>query len=78
MSRKNVAIKRIVKQAIEHGFSDLIVVHEDRKKPSKILKKIKFYYLFLDGMVISHFPDGPTAYFKINSLQYSKEIKVFF
>ncbi|KAL3120538.1 hypothetical protein niasHT_007830 [Heterodera trifolii] len=61
VSRKNVAIKRVVRQAIERGFSDLMVVHEDRKKPN--------------GIVFCHLPNGPTAFFKINSLQYSKQIK---
>uniref|UniRef100_A0A914HZP7 Brix domain-containing protein n=1 Tax=Globodera rostochiensis TaxID=31243 RepID=A0A914HZP7_GLORO len=61
VTRKNVAIKRVVRQAIEHGFTDLVVVHEDRKRPN--------------GIVLCHLPDGPTAFFKINSLQYSKQIK---
>ena len=33
-SRKNVAIKRIVKEASENGFTDLVIVHEDRRTPS--------------------------------------------
>uniref|UniRef100_A0A914C2Z7 Brix domain-containing protein n=1 Tax=Acrobeloides nanus TaxID=290746 RepID=A0A914C2Z7_9BILA len=60
-SRKDVPIKKIIKQAKEKGFTDIVIVHEDRKKPN--------------GIVISHLPEGPTAYFKINSLKYSKEIK---
>nr|CAD2134817.1 unnamed protein product [Meloidogyne enterolobii] len=60
-SRKNVAMKRVVKQAIEHKFTDIIVVHEDRKRPN--------------GIALIHLPEGPTAYFKINSLKYTKEIK---
>ncbi|KAI1711637.1 kelch motif domain-containing protein [Ditylenchus destructor] len=31
--------------------------------------------LFSDGLVLSHLPDGPTAYFKINTLEYTKQIK---
>jgi len=61
LSRKNVAIKRVVKQAIEHDFTDLIVIHEDHKQPN--------------GIVISHLPNGPTAYFKINTLEFTKQIK---
>jgi ribosome production factor 1 len=61
LSRKNVAIKRVVKQAIEHEFTDLVVVHEDHKQPN--------------GIAISHLPNGPTAYFKINSLEFTKQIK---
>ena len=32
--------------------------------------------LFLDGIVISHLPDGPTAHFKLSSVKLGKEIKV--
>lgn len=32
-----------------HGFTDLVVVHEHRGQP--------------DGLVVSHMPYGPTAYF---------------
>uniref|UniRef100_A0A0K0E8H0 Brix domain-containing protein n=1 Tax=Strongyloides stercoralis TaxID=6248 RepID=A0A0K0E8H0_STRER len=60
-SRKLVPIKRIVEQAIENEFTDIIIIQEDRKKPS--------------GIVFCHLPEGPTAYFKINSIQGSKEIK---
>uniref|UniRef100_A0A915DNL1 Brix domain-containing protein n=1 Tax=Ditylenchus dipsaci TaxID=166011 RepID=A0A915DNL1_9BILA len=60
-TRKNVAIKRIVKQAIEKQFTDLVIVHEDNKRPN--------------GIIISHLPEGPTAYFKINTLEYTKQIK---
>uniref|UniRef100_A0A0N5B407 Brix domain-containing protein n=1 Tax=Strongyloides papillosus TaxID=174720 RepID=A0A0N5B407_STREA len=60
-SRKLVPIKRIVEQAIENEFTDIIVIQEDRKKPS--------------GMIFCHLPDGPTAYFKINSMTPSKKIK---
>lgn len=34
-TRKNVPMKKVVKQAIQHQFTDIIVVHEDNKKPSK-------------------------------------------
>lgn len=60
-SRKNVPMKRVVKQAIEHQFTDMIVVHEDHKIPN--------------GIAIGHLPQGPTAYFKINSLEYTKQLK---
>jgi ribosome production factor 1 len=28
-----------------------------------------------DGLLVCHLPEGPTAYFKINSLKFSKDIK---
>ncbi|KAK0395819.1 hypothetical protein QR680_001446 [Steinernema hermaphroditum] len=60
-TRKGVPLKKIIKQATEKGYTDVIVVHEENKMPN--------------GIVISHLPEGPTAYFKINSLQFSKDIK---
>lgn len=61
LPRKNAAIKRIVKDAIKRDYTDIVIVHEDNKKPN--------------GLMICHLPDGPTSYFKINSLKFSKDIK---
>lgn len=30
----------------------------------------------IDGLVLSHLPDGPTAHFKMSSVRLRKEIKV--
>lgn len=57
---KGCSIKKVVKQAIAKSYTDLIVVHEDQKKPN--------------GIIFCHLPEGPTAYFKINSLRFSKDI----
>jgi U3 small nucleolar ribonucleoprotein protein IMP4 len=40
-----------VEAANTNGFTDLIVLHENRGEP--------------DGFVVSHLPYGPTAYFTI-------------
>jgi len=60
-SRRGIPLKKVVKQARLKEYTDLIVVHEDRKVPN--------------GIVMCHLPEGPTAYFKINSLQFTKDIK---
>uniref|UniRef100_A0A1I7XTX1 Brix domain-containing protein n=1 Tax=Heterorhabditis bacteriophora TaxID=37862 RepID=A0A1I7XTX1_HETBA len=60
-SRKGVPLKKVVKQAIEKEYTDILVVHEDHKKPN--------------GIIFCHLPEGPTAYFKINSLTFTKDIK---
>jgi len=60
-SRKGIAMKKVVKQAIDKAYTDVLIVHEDRKSPN--------------GIVFSHLPDGPTAYFKINNLTFTKDIK---
>uniref|UniRef100_A0A915C587 Brix domain-containing protein n=1 Tax=Parascaris univalens TaxID=6257 RepID=A0A915C587_PARUN len=52
---------KVVKQAKQNEYTDVIVVHEDRKMPN--------------GIVLCHLPEGPTAFFKINSLKFTKDIK---
>ncbi|VDN23059.1 unnamed protein product [Cylicostephanus goldi] len=59
-SRKGVPLKKVVKQSIARSYTDLIVVHEDHKRPN--------------GIIFCHLPEGPTAYFKINSLRFTKDI----
>uniref|UniRef100_A0A915C4R4 Brix domain-containing protein n=1 Tax=Parascaris univalens TaxID=6257 RepID=A0A915C4R4_PARUN len=60
-TRKGIALKKVVKQAKQNEYTDVIVVHEDRKMPN--------------GIVLCHLPEGPTAFFKINSLKFTKDIK---
>ncbi|XP_030061645.1 ribosome production factor 1 [Microcaecilia unicolor] len=59
--RRGLALKRIIPQCISRGFTDLIVINEDRKVPN--------------GLVLSHLPEGPTAHFKMSSARLRKEIK---
>ncbi|MFH4984895.1 hypothetical protein AB6A40_011604 [Gnathostoma spinigerum] len=60
-TRKGIALKKVVKQAVAQNYTDLLVVHEDRRIPN--------------GIVFCHLPEGPTAYFKINSLKFTRDIK---
>jgi len=60
-NRKGIDLKKIIPQAIEHGFTDLVVINEDQKNAN--------------GIVISHLPDGPTAHFKLTSIRKIKNIK---
>ncbi|VDP45135.1 unnamed protein product [Soboliphyme baturini] len=60
-SRKSCPMKKVVKRAIEEGFTDIIVINEDRRIPN--------------AMTICHLPSGPTAYFRLRSIQRSKELK---
>lgn len=59
--RCSISLKKLVVQAKERGFSDLIVVNEDRGLPN--------------GLILTHLPDGPTAYFKLTSVKLQSEIK---
>jgi len=59
--RKGIDLKKIIPQAVERGYTDVVVINEDHKKAN--------------GLVISHLPDGPTAHFKLSSICRVKKIK---
>ena len=59
--RKGIDIKKIIPQAVERGFTSLVVVNENHKEPN--------------GLLLIHLPDGPTAHFKLSSIKLSKHIK---
>lgn len=59
--RKRSSVKKMVKSAMERGFTDVVVINEDRRVPN--------------GMLISHLPEGPTAYFKISNLKVTKDLR---
>eukprot|EP00963_Diacronema_lutheri_P003358 scaffold281_cov318-Pavlova_lutheri.AAC.41 len=59
--RNNYEIKKMCEYASKRGFTDLVVINEDRKN--------------INGMLVVHLPEGPTAYFRLSSLKLSKEIK---
>lgn len=46
-------LAELVESCRTHGFTDLVVVHEHRGQP--------------DGLVVSHMPYGPTAYFGLSN-----------
>jgi len=58
--RNRARVKKVIDQAIPRGYSDIIVVNEDRRNPN--------------GILLIHLPDGPTTYFKLTSLKLRKEI----
>ncbi|RKO92385.1 anticodon-binding protein [Blyttiomyces helicus] len=54
INRGNYVMKDIVEACRNSDGTDLIILHEHRGQP--------------DGMVISHFPYGPTAYFTLHNV----------
>jgi len=58
--RRNFTLKEIVQFCKEEGYTDVIVINEDRKQPNSLL--------------LSHLPDGPTALFKLTSVILQKNI----
>lgn len=59
--RQGYALKKIVEYAKKNDFTDVVVVNEDKK--------------ILNGMVVCHLPDGPTAMFNLSSVVLNRDIK---
>lgn len=78
--RKNNAfsIGNISVWAGRRGYTTLIVVNEDRKVPSASDISLRYCgtNTFLDAITMVQLPDGPTAYFKLTSIELTKEIFV--
>ncbi|MDO9333366.1 MAG: Brix domain-containing protein [Dehalococcoidales bacterium] len=54
INRGNAVVKELVEAARTNDFSDLIIVHEHRGEP--------------DGLIVTHLPYGPTAYFGLSNV----------
>lgn len=54
INRGNYIISDLVEVANKYSFSDLIILHEHRGNP--------------DGLIVSHMPSGPTAYFALSNV----------
>jgi len=53
--RRHARVKNLVKKAVDLGYSDMIVVNEDRKEPN--------------GLLLIHLPNGPTAHFRLSNVK---------
>jgi len=54
MNRGSQVLKEIVEACRENDFTDLVMLHEHRGNP--------------DGIIVSHLPHGPTAYFGLQNV----------
>lgn len=61
INRGNYVIKEIADACRANEVTDLIILHEHRGQP--------------DGMIVSHFPYGPTAYFSLNNVVLRHDIE---
>ncbi|KAK3129668.1 hypothetical protein QOZ80_6BG0483090 [Eleusine coracana subsp. coracana] len=61
MNRGGQVISEIVESCRAHNITDLILVHEHRGQP--------------DGLIVSHLPNGPTAYFGLLNVVTRHDIK---
>lgn len=54
-------MKDLVKICQSNNFSDLVMIHETRGEP--------------DGLIVSHMPYGPTAYFGLSNVILRHDLK---
>ncbi|GLC42365.1 Ribosome production factor 1 [Pleodorina starrii] len=59
--RNGFPLKKIVKFAANRDYTDLMVFNEDRKQ--------------INGLLLVHLPDGPTAHFRLSNLKLGRDIK---
>ena len=62
MWRKKTSFKKVIQQATDNGYTDVVVVNEDGRMPN--------------GLIVTHLPNGPTAHFKLSNVKITKDIKV--
>ena len=60
--RSGSNIKKFLPDAVSRGYTDLLIINEDRKMPN--------------GLLIVHLPEGPSAHFKLTSFKRGYDIKV--
>jgi ribosome production factor 1 len=53
--RMKAPIRKVIQKCKDEGYTDLVVINEDHKKPN--------------GMLICHLPDGPTALFRLSNVE---------
>mgnify|MGYP006116341329 FL=1 len=61
VNRGGYVLKDLVKIGQANNFSDLIILHETRGEP--------------DGIIVSHLPYGPTAYFGLSNVVLRHDLK---
>jgi len=54
LNRGSMSVRELVGACRKNAYSDLVVIHESHGRP--------------DGMIISHMPHGPTAFFALSDL----------
>eukprot|EP00124_Ichthyophonus_hoferi_P001721 Ihof_evm4s98 gene=Ihof_evmTU4s98 len=63
LNRGNYVIKDLVDMCRNNDITDLVILHEHRGEP--------------DGMIVSHLPYGPTAYFSLSNVVMRHDVKDF-
>lgn len=59
--RNRSSVKKICKSASREGFTDVVIINENRRKPN--------------GLLVIHLPGGPTAHFKLSNVKLTSDIR---
>jgi ribosome production factor 1 len=75
---KGFELGRIAGWAADRGYKHMCVVNEDMKKPSAYLPCLPDWlsYILSDAITVIYLPNGPSAYFKLTSIELTKQIFV--
>ena len=75
---KGLEMGRIAGWAADRGYKHMCVVNEDMKKPSEcfLLHRFCWTYSLQDAITLVYLPNGPSAYFKLTSVELTKQIFV--
>lgn len=60
-TRHRSSVKNICASAIRENYTDVLILNENRKK--------------VNGLLLIHLPDGPTAHFKVSNVKLTTDIK---
>lgn len=61
LTRHRSSVKKICASAMREGYTDVIIINENRKQ--------------VNGMLLIHLPGGPTAHFKVSNVKLTTDIK---
>lgn len=70
INRGTYVVKDLVNACRSNEVTDLVILHETRGQPGRffLFSPISSFSIILDGIIISHFPYGPTAYFSLHNV----------
>lgn len=60
-TRHRSSVKKICESATREEYTDVLIINEDRKK--------------VNGLLLIHLPNGPTAHFKVSNVKLTTDIK---
>lgn len=60
-TRHRSSVKKICASAEREGYTDVLIFNENRKK--------------VNGLLLIHLPNGPTAHFKVSNVKLTKDLK---